>query len=331
MARIFTDGAEMGNADFWTAKGPNFNCDSNIKRSGAYSYHHENGANWAYKSFTAISEGYLRMGFYSSEINRWDGHILQFRKGSTVMLDLRKRTDFKIDVKIGTSTVATTAKVFNNSTWYLFEIRYKVDDSAGFVQIKVDGTLEIDYSGDTKPGGDTAFDNLYLGIEDYVHNYHDDLALNDTSGTEDNSWCGDGRVMMMKPNSAGDQTQLTPSAGSNYQCVDDVPPNGDTDYVEGGTVDNYDLYHLTASGLASGSTILRVWPVANARDTVANGGKIKLGLKTNSTEYWGDDITLSTTYQNVGGTIHKTNPNTSAAWTISELDALQVGVKVRGT
>ena len=54
-----------------------------------------------------------------------------------------------------------------------------------------------------------------------------------------------------------------------------------------------------------------------------------LGLKTVSTEYWGDDLNMLTTYNDYRGTVHTINPNTLAAWTVAQLDALQVGPKVR--
>jgi hypothetical protein len=161
-------------------------------------------------------------------------------------------------------------------------------------------------------------------------NYYDDLAINDTSGGADDSWCGDGRIIALTPNANGDLSQLTGSDGNstdNYLLVDDVPSNGDTDYVEGSTVDQKDLYNLTACGL-TGVIIKRVWAASRSRDTVAAGGLISLVVKTNSTEYAGTDRALATSYAEVLGDIHTVNPNTSGAWSTSDLDALQVGPKL---
>jgi hypothetical protein len=55
------------------------------------------------------------------------------------------------------------------------------------------------------------------------------------SGFEPNSKAlGEGFVVHLIPNGAGATTQLTPSAGSNFQCVDEVPPNT-RDYVSSST------------------------------------------------------------------------------------------------
>jgi len=234
-----------------------------------------------------------------------------------------------IEIYTSTGTLVDTGAIaLTAGTMYLIEGHVKIDDAAGAIDVKIDGIADASFAGDTKPGAATYADGLWWSGASTQTFQLDDLALNDTTGGVDNSWCGDGRVILLIPNAAGDVTGLTPSAGNNFECVDDIPHDTDTTYVEDSVVDDYDLYNLAASGLVD-KTILRVWAESRARDTVAAGGLMQLGLKTVATEYWSSDLTLLTTYDDYRGTVHTANPNTLAAWTIAQLDALQVGFKVK--
>lgn len=340
MTRIFTDGAERGDNLFWDylIGGAVITGGANTAdfRSGAWGYRfpHSSSNGNGYKNFTAVDEGFWRIGWKISH-NENAQHNVQLRTSTTNLVSICLDTaNYHFQVAVNGTAVATGTFTYVLNTWYLLELHAKISDASGVIQLKVDGVLDIDYSGDTLTGANTTFDNIYFVTNSSTDGgilFVDDLAFNDVAGAVDNSWPGDGRIIMLLPNAAGDVTQLTPSTGANYTCVDERPHNSDTDYVEGGTLDTYDLYNLAASGLVTGSIINRVWVTAVARDTVANGGKVKIGMKTEGTEYFGDDLTLTTGYLSVDGPEQLVNPQTGVAWTIAELDALQAGFKVRGT
>lgn len=331
MARIFTDGAEDPRGDLeWVNTGAN-RVTSPV-RSGVYAWRLYNTGNSMYRLFTASDEFYFRVAWHNTDGTADPNESIAFCSGTTILVALRLDVVNKFfRVLVGSTQVAVGTFSWNPDTWYLLEFHIKIADTGGIIQMKVDGIMDIDYTGDTKPSTQTTIDNLYLRGLGNEHIKVDDIAINDTSGAADNSWCGEGRVIYLPDDSAGDSTQLTPNTGENWAAVDERAHDSDTTHVEGSTVDNYDLYNLIASGLATGSTILRVIPVAVARDTIANGGKIQIGIKTNSTEYWSADKTLAVTYTGQDGNEYLVNPQTGVAWTIAELDALQVGVKVRGT
>lgn len=85
---------------------------------------------------------------------------------------------------------------------------------------------------------------------------------------------------------------------------------------------------LTDTSGLSGKTInsLTVYGKYRSLDPVPN--TFQLGLRTNSTDYWSSnkDTVTSTSYILFSET-YSVNPNTSSAWTTSDLDALEIGIK----
>lgn len=339
MARIATDGAEMGDFYFWTYyTGSGLSASTAQKRSGAYSYYfNQSNQHYCYKTLpSTYDELYFRVAIYPVTVFSNPSPFFYWLSGTTILGGLRLGNNPRfLNAYVGGTWVAAGTLPTYLNTWYLIETRVKLADSNGYIQVKIDGIMDINYTGDTKPGSETTMngfrinpltnDNLNFGTC-----YFDDIAVNDISGGSDNSWCGDGRIIFLKPNADGDTTQLMGSDGNqtdNWALVDEIPPSS-ADYTEGTTSGETDLYNLTASGL-SNVNILRVWPEARAIDTVAEGGQIYLPVKTNSVQYDGTAVSLLTSYTKyLTGDVRTVNPQTGSAWTVSELDALQVGAKL---
>lgn len=134
----------------------------------------------------------------------------------------------------------------------------------------------------------------------------------------------------LRPDGAGDFTQLTPSAGSNYDCVNEIITNN-ADYVYQ-TVQavpkyEYDLYSIPITAIPHGNiAFVRVYTVMKHGSGATGVGKAT--LKTHSTNYYGSEETLTTSYCSY----YKTwinNPTTGLAWTRSEILALQIGVSLK--
>jgi len=337
MARLLTTGFETGDMlDFSSYT----NCvmESGVKHTGSYSAKIANTSitpdGLKYILTTAASALYIRawvyidsdankqqttplIGFYLTD-GTYVGAIVTFSLSGTYNIRLTRN---------GT-ILATGTEVFNWDEWFMIELYVLVDNSSGVGQIRINSVLDIDYSGDTQPNTSTdiSYVRITSGSDDWVM-YVDDVAINDTTGGADNTWPGDGRVIAILPDGAGDNTDFTPSAGSNYQNVDERPPDGDTTYNESDTDTDYDLFNLAACGL-SDVTILGIDVKLTVRKTVANGDQMRAKIKTGGTEYNGSDFDPSTTYTRQVAT-WRTNPNTSSAWTISDVDALQAGYENR--
>lgn len=62
-------------------------------------------------------------------------------------------------------------------------------------------------------------------------------------------------------------------------------------------------------------------------DRDESADQMRIGLKTNDVEYWASIINnVSADYTSYSGSLYTTNPNTSVAWTWSEIDSLVASV-----
>ncbi len=340
MARVFTDGAEGGHEYFWDSfSSSSHTVVSAVKRSGTYSYRFETGTSFnalGTRLVPAAAEGFLRVPFRLSALPSGSNiaYIVRWMFGaSTELGSVRIDSGGQLKLYTGTATqVASGSLVIDAGNFYCLEVHVKIANSGGVIETKIDGIADASFTGDTQPGADTTYDRFRYGAANigtsgnYI--YLDDLAYNDTSGGNDNSWCGDGRVVALIPSAAGDVTQLTPLSGSNWDNVNELPDDQDTTYNYDAGGGEYDLYNCADSSLPAGATILRVQVCAVAREDAAAGDSIQIGLKTNSNEYWSSNIPVITTYDMYVGTDHRVNPQTTAAWTTGQLDSLQIGVKV---
>lgn len=332
MTRLFTEGFETGDQYAFDSV-TNIAMTATV-RSGTYSMGGSNGG-MAYKYITPIAELYTRYAFYFSTYA--GNRMITVTDNAGVELGRITMVGTigvnYVQARWPSSVVATgtLSLISGAGNYYVMELYIKIAASGGRIIVKINGTTEIDYTGNT---GTTNVGRVGWGLDTGANQNWgiDDIALNDVNGGVDNSWCGDGHVIALLPNAAGDVTQQTRSTGANsWALVDERPHNSDTDYVESSTVDQYDLYNLTASGL-SNVTINRVWVEARARDTVAAAAGLQVGLKTGGTEYWSSTLTLQTTYvasKALKGGEYLTNPQSTNPWTTTDLDALQAGTKVK--
>lgn len=338
MARILTEGFELGDiyglSSFYSKDVTTQAVSANDYGSGAYSLKLW-GPAFGQFSFEGLSAFYYRFRVRLGDIGSDHTTVMEWRYNTTVIGSLRYNKDTQsMGIYRGTTLLATGSTIYvttihNNP--YLFETYVNVHDTTGRISVKIEGVLEasIDFTGDTKPGSETTVNNIRHYGMDNKHNYYDDIALNDTTGAVNNSWCGDGRIIGLMPTANGDITQLIANgAGDNYAYVDERPPDGNTTYVSGSASGQKDLYgiaNLTDTNVA----ISNVWVDARAVDTIADGGVCNLLLKTSGSVVTSGSSSLLTLYTKAQKSSYlNTNPVTGSAWTPGDIDDLQVGFEV---
>lgn len=209
--------------------------------------------------------------------------------------------------------------------WYYVEAKVKVHSSAGSVEIRVGGRTVLLLTGiNTQAGSHAYYDKFWL----HPHSYdYDDIYLADTQGAVNNNFLGNMRVVTLFPNGDGGTNEWTTSSGSDhYAIVDEGIENDDTDYVESDTSGQTELWtygDISGVGVISGLQLTTV-----CRDTNTPVFSLKMPAKSGAT-------TSDGTAQVVGmadyGVLHRvleTDPDTTALWTDSGLNAAQFGLKV---
>lgn len=338
MARVFTDGAEMGDTLFWTYPECTAVTADPVPSPSAYCYRN---AGTMYKSFSALSEFYFRERLWLSYARAQDTNwrIPAFYNGSTELLRLSITDTGRLYVSDSNgSTLAVGSQVLNSSQWYLLEMRVKIDDAPnGVFNLYIDAVEDIDFTGDTKTTAYTTVDTLYYRAGASLGGGHymgvDDLALNDTTGGVDDSWCGDGVIIKVTPNGNGTTNDWHGSDGDsidNYALVDDFPSDGDTTYsyhngADSGVQDQYALSDYNGTD----KTILRIYPEARIRKTAAAAHTVKLGtLASGGADAMSAAMNLTTSYARYVGNEQKVNPVDSNPWEEADIDALEFVAEV---
>lgn len=175
------------------------------------------------------------------------------------------------------STITSPVGIILANTTYYIEVRYKLSDTVGQLEIKVNGGIVAQSAiGDTKPANSTSFDRCHFGDTGGLTNFRpcfDDFYVCDTTGSVNNNYLGDVRVRLIRPDGNGNSSQFVNSAATsvnNYTYVDEQNVD-DADYVESTTDGDKDTYTFGAAGVAG--LVAGVQVVARSVST--NGGDPK--------------------------------------------------------
>ena len=279
---------------------------------------------------------YLNSDSIPTTSSNWWKQLFRLQSAKTegttnTHLNFRVNSDRHIEVcNNGFTILGTTADhTLLAKTWYYIEIKAYIHDSAGTVEIHVNGVEVLSLtSKDTLNGTDNYVGALSIGYAAECNTYFDDLYVLDTTGSKNNDFLGDVRIDAVRPDGAGTYTDFDPSAGSNYQNVDESPgPDDDTTYNDGDTVGDQDSYGLPALPSPAGTTIYGVKDQITVRKTDAGSMECKLLTVQGGSDYLGDAITLSDTFT-THARIMENNPDDSAAWEDADISGGEIGVEI---
>jgi hypothetical protein len=220
------------------------------------------------------------------------------------------------------------------SDWIYLEAKVVLHDSAGSVEVKMNGTTVINLTGiDTKNGGTkTVFDSVGIGApqtENGVHNLIDDLYICNGAGSVNNDFLGDVAVETRYPNGNGSSSQFVGSDGNstdNYLLVDEANAPNLADYVEATTSGYKDLYAIQDLVRTSGP-ILGVQVTDHVKNSDSGAVSARTRIKSGATEAAGDTVAMTTTWKTMRD-VWELNPDGSVAWNIAAVNALEAGVEV---
>ena len=321
MARVFIDGFEAGQIDLWDsyAGSPTVPA-APTGMSGSYALYLPAGTTVT-KNLAAAD--YYYTAFKVKASGTYDAPLISFLNNVTVLGSLYLiGSTYILSAYSGdkSSLLASYGTPLMASPVYLIEVYYKPNTTVGVFQVKVNGAMVINYSGNTTPSAlqINAIKLSQTGGASLVL-YYDDIIVDNAA------WIGNTFIPGIFPNAVGNSSQFTPSVGSNYTCVDEKPAS-DTDYNATDTAGLLDTYpHTALSGVAN---VLCVQVQARAmQEGIAPPQNLKLALRSVGVDYLGTVNPIPTTNYKALAYIWQTNPLDGSPWTPAIVNATEIGME----
>ena len=264
---------------------------------------------------------YVDVAFRPAALPGADAEFILLMDAGSVQTDLRLTATGELRItRNGTSLAVTSGLGMIAGTYYHIGFMSTIHDTAGVYEVKVNGVSKLSGSGaDTKSTGNAFANQVRLQAVTSIGTDFDDFIVSS------DAFCGDCRVKAILPDSAGNYSQWTPSAGSGFQCVDEALMNSDTDYVSSSTAGQRNSYGFAAVGLTG--TVKAVQHVTAHRKDDAGSRSIRQFARISGTDYDGSVLSVADTYV-MSRRVMVTNPATGADWTVSAIDAAEFGSKL---
>lgn len=282
---------------------------------------------WIHKSLGSSEDTFVAgFAFNTTDVNGSRFCDWYSGDGATQEMSLRTTSNY-IQLYRGGTYIATGTIELAQSSWYYIEFKVYSNNSSGRAIVKVNGVVDIDYTGDTQVSATPT--NFGFYATPYNYNYFDDVYILDDAGSSNNNFLGDVKVETIYPTGAGNETDWTPSTGSNWENVDESTPDDDTTYNyvgSGGGLPANDLYTLgdltTTFGNVYGVQI-------NSLVRKDDAGSVVLSniLRTGGTTYSGLGTESITDQYQIYSSLSEENPDTATAWTITEVNSLETGIR----
>lgn len=228
------------------------------------------------------------------------------------------------------STNIITSEDISTNTW--FKLDFHIDLPSNLIEVKINDKIIGSYNG-TLTG--TNMTKVVFGFYDSVTNatvrdlYFDDIAINDTTGAFNNSWCGNGSIVALQPIENGSLMEFTPLSGSNYENVDEITaPDGDTTYNSVSEAEKTDLFKikkLSDYDIDDTTKINAISIIANARFEESSCAIAPIIKGTSTTE--GSETTILGAYTAYNIGLYDVNPETSKQFTAKDLADLEFGYR----
>ena len=260
--------------------------------------------------------------------------LIQFRDGGTEQLALRySGASNQLQITRNGTVIATGTTVLSIGVYYYVELKAVFDNTAGSYEVHINTIQEAALTAssvDTTATANNYANQVWIGggaTTNASSGDHDDFYVCDNSGTQNNSFLGDIKVLALFPNGAGNYSQWTPSSAvANYTTVDETTPNDDTDYnasSTAGQLDSYAFQDILASGIVKAVTV-----IARLRTDDANIRTVQPLTRISATDYTGNSWTVGGTTYTYFEYTWELSPASASAWTTSEITNAEFGVKL---
>jgi hypothetical protein len=241
-------------------------------------------------------------------------------------------------------TTGTASSALEIGRWHRVEMDY--DDTADTLGCYLDGVLWTTVTAVDLSGGSFARFGLLQAVTADI--YFDDCAVNNTSGSVQNGLPGPGKVIYLRPDSAGDANAWATAVGgtagqaNNFGRVNETTPDSTTTYnatTATGTTDTDD-FNCGSPGQAGIGPQDKITCVqvgsqigSSATTTASIVTRVKSQAGGTTTESASTPVNINgmSTYQvaapKLPGITSYTDPQAGGAWTAGLLDTMQIGYR----
>ncbi|MER2623700.1 MAG: hypothetical protein ABTS22_07140, partial [Accumulibacter sp.] len=234
---------------------------------------------------------------------------------------------YRNSVSSGT-LLATSVNALPILTWNYIEVKLTIADSGGNWEVRVNESTWLNFTGDTKQSTTLSTATRIQIWGRGSDNGIDDLYICDGTGSANNSFLGDVRIDTVRPIGAGNYSEFSKQgSASNWDNLDDTTLDSDSTYNYSNTVGQRDTLDCGNLPAITGG-IFGVQVNMAARKDDAGGRTFRSLTRVSGTDYEGDSQNVGTDYRYFRQIIEK-NPNTTAAWTESEINTAEFGYKVQ--
>jgi len=210
--------------------------------------------------------------------------------------------------------------------WYWIEWKVYCDNSAGTVDVRIGNKNVLSLSGlDTQFTGSNYYNQVNFKDNTTIHLHVDDFYVCDGSGTDNNDFLGNGQVECLRPDGDSSVAWTPTGASTNYDEVDEAQHDSGTTNVASSTANQQDEYTYANTSSLTAVKGLMVSTVA-ALDS-AGSETMQTVVQSVSTESLSANHTVNSTLYYTKVFVEEQDPDASAAWTTSTVDAALFGIK----
>jgi hypothetical protein len=260
-----------------------------------------------------LSDSYLLLGIFSG--TDWGG--LLYLDGG----ELRFR-DADGDYTSGTE------QGLKGRVWYYIEMKVTNHATTGSFEVRLNGVNVLSGSGLNTKGGSITYYNVVKVYGDVIYPVYDNLYVCNSAGSINNDFLGSIQVMELRPgaDSTSNFATATPSA-SHYENANDEVSDEDTSYNQDNTTGALEMYvYNNLTGVAS---VLGVVIDARLKTTAGDDEDFQHSVDSGSTVENSSSVTTNVeTFQTYTYVFEK-DPDTSAAWTVSGVNAATFGIELQ--
>lgn len=324
--------------------------DTTTKRSGAASI------KTAPTAFPSLIKQAVRpsstAAIYTRIYFRFDGlpataetSLFSFLDSSTERIGVDLQTDGTLDVDVPGESTVTGTTVLSAGTWYHLELKADPANTSWELRIAEDGSALATESSGTL--GTSAIDSVQVSNDnttDDIDIWFDDIAVNDSRGTYQNSWPGNGRIVHLHPNATGDNDSGVESPTSGpWQVIDEITPDDATTEYELRTTGNIIDVNIEAGSTigmdeSAGDTITLVSVGTRVKGDNATPGEYFVRLKSQASGTLAQSplmglasssyVTFSDDSPRIYPLTSYVDPQAGGAWTQSLIDNTQIGMAI---